>query len=236
MRYLRFLLLLSLISLLAAITCQPLAPPPPELGKPSITGIELTYTKDALGEYIEAAKISWIPPEIDSLSVSYYSLVRKLPGDSIFDVFPMSQFIPADTLIFEDPLEAQVFPKGNVNSVYYKVYAVDDLGRQGQFSDVCSLRIASQPFDIVFGQDNCLEWESDLLGAVYSFARIWNDNSGNSITSEIVRVYSQTDDPASFKFCIPSQMLPMTSGKWNYALFVELNELRSVKIGYFNVP
>jgi len=235
-RNLRFLLLLSLTPFLAAITCQPLVPPPPELGKPAITNIDLTYTKDALGEYIEAVRISWIPPEIDSLPVSYYSLVRKLPGDSIFDIFPMSQFIPADTLIFEDPLETQVFPKDTVNSVYYKVYAVDDLGRQGQVSDACSLRIASQPFDIVFGQDNCLEWESDLLGGVYSFARIWNDDSGDSITSPIVRVYSQTDDPASFKFCIQSQMLPIASGKWNYALFVELNEVRSVKIGYFNVP
>jgi hypothetical protein len=221
------------------LTCEPPAPLPPEPGKPAFTEIKLKVVKDALGDYMEGVHLSWAPPETIPVPISFYTLVRKMPGDSVFDVFTRSSGIPPEISTLEDFLEPQVFPKSDINLsvIYYRIYAVDELGREGQLSDPCSLKLAPQPRNKdILSKDTCLHWESDIKGGVFSYAHIWNDNSGDTLTSSKELVFSATDNPARFSACFPPEFHPLAPGKWHYALFVEINETYSLKTGYFNVP
>ena len=239
MKLLNFFLLTVGFIILTSSTCYQADPFPSLLGKPAFVNVALAAKKEYDG-YIESAHLAWIPPVTDSISVSYYTLTRKFPGDTIFDIFPLSQYIPADTLNFYDPLNPAVFPSGNlgleIKSLYYKIYAIDSLGRQSEMSDPCTLSITLQPVNVVPDQDYCLKWESHINSSVSSYAQIWNDDSGISWISDKALEYSTGNDPAEFYSCPPDSLMPLVSGKWYYSLYVTVSETYSIKIGYFNVP
>ena len=163
-----------------------------------------------------------------------------LPEDSIFDIFPLSQYIPADTLQFFDPLEPAHFSpgSGHFNSMYYRIYAVDEFGRHGDTSDICTLLLVAQPqFETISEQGECISWNSDLhIGGLFSHCVLWNDARKETWTSQRYDAFPPTDAPALFKACFPESLRPLPTGRWYYALFLEAVETRSLKVGYIDVP
>jgi hypothetical protein len=163
------------------------------------------------------------------------------PGDSAYDAtFPSSQEIPADSCNFFDRISSSVFPSAyeNYDSLIYKIYAVDNLGRASDTSAPCTLLIVKQPIlktrDLSGG---CLSWYSDVnLTGPFSYCRIWNDSSGYSWTSNIFNTFPPTDKPAEFSACMPDSFLPRLHGIWFYALFIEIGNSKSLKSGYLDVP
>jgi hypothetical protein len=191
--------------------------------------------------FVEAVHLQWTPPEKSTISPNFYTILRMFPGDSVFDIFTQSQYIPADTLDFYDNIDPSVFPASgsNFGLLQYKIFALDSLGRPGDTSDVCSLRVIQQPaLDSLNLVTNCIQWSSNAdFGGPKSYCTIWKDDKIQSWTSNTTVVYPPTDQPAIFTACLPDSLKPLSTGRWYYALFIDIGDYsHSVKTGFIDIP
>lgn len=205
---------------------------PPSLPKPVIQSIDLTISKD----FKEAALIKWSVDNFDVAGPYSFTLLRMSEIDSLFSI--ISENIPADTLNFFDLIEPDFFPSSSAQtfSVYYRLIPVDELGRYGDTSEACTLKLAQQPslneIDLI---TRCLSWYSNLhFGGIISNCRVWKDSLQFSYSGPEQILYPATDNSAFFSTCFPD--ISFNSGRWYYALFLKSIDARSIRIGYIDAP
>ncbi|HEX2955802.1 MAG TPA: hypothetical protein VHO70_03160 [Chitinispirillaceae bacterium] len=202
-----------------------------KVAAPSLTALKLAPSRDAFNNLIEAAYMQW---EIDSdeTSIQYYTLLRKLPSDSIFDVFSLSQRIPPEVTSFYDPVALDIFPTDGFDTLQYRIFAVDIYGRPGDTSETHVLLLAPQPklksSDMTTG---CFQWESWIRGGQISHAEFWIDSSKCSWSSKPEDAFPQTDVPALFSSCKPDSCDLFTRSNLCYALFIDVVDAHSIKVG-----
>ncbi|MFP4164539.1 MAG: hypothetical protein ACLFVE_11200 [Chitinispirillaceae bacterium] len=222
---------------LACPTVEP--PPPPRLPVPTIDSFNLTGYDKLRNEHREALKISWSPPHSEQSSAHEYTIIRKTQKDSLFDVFDFSQEIPGDTLEFFDDLTLIGFPKTSYDTVSYRIFAVDSLGRRGDTTEPVSIILSAQPSFEEFDQEDwSLSWSVlGILGAISSRIEICNQDRTKIWTSPFREEFGEENQTIFFSAALPDSLRPLESGTWYYGLYVEANgaERQSLKVGSFNV-
>lgn len=231
-RYIPFMAV-SLLCLKAV--CPTFEPPPPDpLSAPSFIGPYplLSEFKTVQG-YSEASYLRWTPPQDDSLSPRSYTLLRRTQQDSTFDL--LAHNIPSQISDYYDDLSRITFPFTGFDSIFYKILAVDSLGRRGDTSVACTLILSPQPqFDSLNIAQGMLFWHVlGIQGAANSRIRIWNETESIVWESEDTTGYGGENTPVSFRKIIPdSIVLKLQDYSWYYGLFVEANglERQSLKV------
>ncbi|MDO5576696.1 MAG: hypothetical protein Q4F84_06410, partial [Fibrobacter sp.] len=102
--------------------------------------------------------------------------------------------------------------------------------------EICTLKVAPQPVFKSIDSSGQYSWESWIRSAVISYSVLWKDSLENSWKSEKQTFYPSTDQASIFTVKVPDSLLPLASGTWNYALFTEAGETKSLKTGSFDVP
>jgi hypothetical protein len=231
---------LSVAGLLLFCVCQSFqTATPPRLKSPHISAINLTEAK-LYGSWRPAIRIAWTPPNADTTAIRSFTLIRKAPGDSIYDVFTRSQEIPDSISVFNDDVTPIGFPYDGFTLVSYKISAIDSLGRPGDTSAPCSLYCAPQPnLDTIDRSNWCFRWHSSRIqGSVSSAIKIWNDAVTVSWQSAATEDFGSHDFPTYFTACLPDSLKPLPAGTWYFALYLEAMgvERQSLNVGSFNVP
>jgi len=220
------------------LSCFPVDPAPLRIaGRPELRFVEMAPVADPVDGYRESVHLHWEFDRSDDQPLRFFTLLRKLSADSAFDVFFGSQLIPADTADFFDALEYHVYPRSGADSVLYRMYTIDTLGRSGDTSEICRVILAPQP--VVTALDNstrCIEWESWIRGGILSWCVIWSDENGRSWTSPRREEFPFTDKAAVFNACLPDSITFSSGSRWYYALYIKAYEAYSLKIGAVGVP
>ena len=232
---------LSVVALfvLYLCSCFPVDPRPSRLsGCPHLTCNGMVPVADPVDGYRESVHLSWTFATEDDQALHSFTLLRKLAADSVFDVFSRSREIPADTTNFFDELENQIFPHSGIDSVQYRILAVDSFGRTSDTSAICTFLLAPRPVFTSFdAPSGCLSWESWIRGGCTSWCMVWSDDAGGrSWTSPRRDEFPFTDEPARFSACLPDTMRVPGGGRWFYALNIRANEAYSLTIGEIDVP
>ncbi|HEX3020096.1 MAG TPA: hypothetical protein VHP36_07325 [Chitinispirillaceae bacterium] len=220
------------IVILFCLYCTPSVAPLASIPKPEIHAVRL----DISAKLKEAVHISWSLPQQASSTVKSFTLLRMSGADSLYSV--ISENIPVDTHNFWDNLEPAAFPvsSSEIDTVYYKIFAIDDLERSGDTSEPCTLYLVQQPvlksIDLNTGS---ISWLSNIhFGGLISYCKIWNDSLNKTFVGPEQPVYPPTDKSAVFTYHIPLQSI--SSGHWYYAFFLRISDAHSIRIGDFNVP
>ncbi|MDG5814935.1 hypothetical protein QA601_07600 [Chitinispirillales bacterium ANBcel5] len=210
-------------------------PPPPPLSQPFITDIELKEFRNS-GQFVEAAYVQWSPPMDSSLNATSYTLLKKTTADSLFDI--LSENIPSHITEYYDRLSEADFPSIHYDTIFYKVFATDSLGRRGDTSSPCSLILAPQPsftsYDTTSGRIN---WSMlGIQGALDSWVKIWNDEETKTWKNEKITRFSGENDIINFSVMLPKDFNPLSTGKWYYGLHIDAYGRNSLKIGEIMIP
>ncbi|MBN1601562.1 MAG: hypothetical protein JW915_08140 [Chitinispirillaceae bacterium] len=224
---------LSAIALLHLCSCVPHSPEHfQKISAPQITTIMFAPYDDPYGNFLESVFLQWEnAPEKDS-NILYYTLLKKHPSDSLFDVFSLSRRIPPEIKSFNDPIDLEQFPTDGFDTLFYKIYAVDIYGRPGDTSSACTLLIAPQPGNPVFTTTSrCLRWESWIRGGQISYGEFWTDSKQFHWSSRRTDAFPRTDEPAVFTTCIPDTCTLSTGDYLYFVLYLEATDARSIKTG-----
>ncbi len=221
-----------LVTILIHQFCTPVVAPHSSLPKPTIQTVNLGISNS----FKEAIHINWAMPQTESSVVQSYTLLRMFEADSFYSV--LSENIPPDTFNFYDNLDPASFPLSSIerNQVYYRVFAIDKSGFSSDTSEPCTLCLVQQSsllsLDLNTG---CISWFSDIhFGGLLSYCKIWKDSLQKNLTGKEQHAYPQTDRPAIFKTCFPTDIIDR--GRWFYAFFLRSSDCHSLKVGYFDVP
>src|SRR5690606_502695 len=112
-----------------------------KISAPRITTIMFAPFDDPYGNFLESVFLEWENAPENEINILYYTLLRKDPSDSLFDIFSLSQRIPPQIKQFKDPIDLGLFPTDGFDTLFYKIYAVDIYGRPGDTSSACTLLI-----------------------------------------------------------------------------------------------
>jgi hypothetical protein len=245
-RTLRYCSLVSYESALVVfISCQFYEPvTPPTLDAPRILGIGLTEAR-FFGTYREAVRIQWAPPNIDSISLRSYTLIRKTQTDSLFDIFTSTSSrgsvgIPDSIRAIDDDANQIGFPTGDFSLVQYKIFAVDSLGRPSDTSVACSLYLAPQPeLDSIDRESWRFQWSSrNIQGSINSYMKLWNGSLTGEWTSDALEKFGNENDPTVFSALLPDSLSPLPSDRWYIAIFFHAMGTvhQSLKVDSLDVP
>ena len=220
------------------LACPTIEPPlPPRLSSPIIDSITLTGYNKILNVHRETLKLNWSPPLNQYTSVASYTLLRKTARDSLFDIFDMSRSI--DMLEFHDDLNVIGFPSSFYDSISYRIFAVDSLGRSGDTSHIFSIMLAVQPSFKEFNQTSwTFKWTVlGILGAMTSHIKIWNKDQSRIWSSTPQIQYPGENQILTFSVSLPQNLIPLQPGDWYYGIFVEANgaERQSLKVGSIKI-
>ena len=220
------------------LSCFPVDPDADRLtGSPVLSCGGLTPLPDAVDGYHVSVHLSWTFDKDGEQPVYSYTILRKLPSDSVFEVFSRSREIPADTFNFYDDLENLTYPLSGFDSIQYRMYAVNKKGYSSDTSAECLIFLAPQPvFNSFDASTRCLEWESWIRGGITSWCVVWSDEAGRSWTSPQRDEFPFTDEPALFSACLPDSLGTPGDDRWFYALYLRSNEANSLTIGEIDVP
>lgn len=228
----------GILSVISLLSCLPVDPPLPQLlEKPDLYFDGFVVVPDQIDGYREAVHLSWTDNGNRSGLIHSYTLLRKLPEDSGYDVFSGSRDIPPDTAFFFDLLDDYAYPDESYDSIYYCMFATDTTGRAGDTSDPCLLFIAPQAELKLFEDSTgCLKWESWIRGGIASRCSVWNEENGAHWCSPRMEEFPFTDEPALFTACFPDSLNPQDAARWWYALYIRANTSQSLVTGVIDVP
>jgi hypothetical protein len=219
--------------------CQTLLPiTPPKLESPVFTKMYLTEAKVA-GSY-GAVHLEWIPPKTDSIGIRSFTIIRKLGGDSLYDVFFSSAMIWDTINAFNDKLTPNGFPSDGYILMQYKIFALDNLGRPSDTSAACSLYLAPQPVvDSVDTATWCFRWHSrHIMGSVASYLKVWNAAGTVSWQSEQNEQFGGENVSIPFDAFLPDSLKQRVAEKLYFAIFLQANGYshQSLNVDSLNVP
>jgi hypothetical protein len=207
---------------------------PPKLKGPVITKANFEAVKlPGIGDYTEALHVSWTPPPTDSNAISAFVLLKRAPGDTIFE---QHANIPPDTLDFYEAVDRMNFPSEGYDSMFFRLYALDTLGRPGDTSEICTLYTVPQPaLDTI--ANGCFKWrERGVFSAVMSYMKLWNDSLKIHWTSDKYDAFPPVEKDAEYSACIPDSLLAIRKIKWYYSIYIEASERYSILMGTLDVP
>ncbi len=223
--------------LLSLFFCIPVdSPRQPRLEAPQLSFGSMTAMADPTEGLTESVHLVWTITA-DRSEVGSFTLLRRFTTDSLFNVFTGSRLIPADTTDFYDDLHGYTFPDHGADSIFYRLLAIDTLGRFSDTSEICTVAIAPQPELTGYDpQSGCLEWESWIRGGILSWCKVRNESGTLEWTGERQEEFPHTDEPGRFSACFPDSLRPPPCGKWYVALFVRAAEMNSLYTGSIDVP
>jgi len=207
---------------------------PPRLKKPIITKAKFDAVKlPSIGDYSEALHLSWTPPPTDSNAISAFVLLKRVPGDTIFEHYAN---IPPDTSDFYEAVDRTNFPIEDYDSLCFRLYALDTLGRPGDTSETYILYTVPQPLTDTIA-NGCFKWrERGVFSSVISYMKLWNDSLKIHWTSDKYDAFPPVEKDAEYSACIPDSLLAIRKIKWYYCFYIEASERYSILMGTLDVP
>ena len=241
---LRLIALLGIGScILLGASCPTSDPfPRPVVGAPSIAALEMTAIKIS-DAYRAAVHLYWNLPQGDAQAIREVVILRKKQGiDSAYDVFHYG--IPDSVHDDYDVLNPKDFPtQGNFTLVWYRMYAIDTLGRPGDTSAPDSLQLCwpplpQSPLDTL--RKNRFAWQTvRYLAGYFTYMFLWNDARGLIWASPKPSEPSYGHETAdSFFVRLPDSLYPLTPGAYWYGAKVEIpgGNIQSLSVQQFYAP
>lgn len=207
---------------------------PPKLKEPIISKANFDAVNlPSIGDYTEALHVSWTPPPTDSNAISAFVLLKRVPGDTVFEQYAN---IPPDMSDFYEAVDRSNFPLEGYDSIFFRVYALDTLGRPGDTSEIYTLYTVPQPLlDTI--TKGCFKWrERGVFSGVVSYMKLWNDSLKIQWESDRYDEFPPVEKDAIYNTCIPDSLLAIRKIKWYYCLYIEASERYSILMGTLDVP
>ncbi len=213
-RLIHVVLILSLSALrFLCVNPQPL---PQRLNAPRIQRLDISGVQNGFF-YDEAIRISWTPPDNDSIGISSYTLLRSYENaDSGFSAVIYE--IPSAITSFSAPLSEQYRTITDIRWVYFRVFAIDSLDQPGDTSRVDSIALAPSPH-VTYPYDtlsqNKFEWQiADIRNPFRSYITLW-DTSGKVWQSDSSQIeYGNGIRLITFSRSLPDSLWPLHEGTW----------------------
>lgn len=228
-------------------TCPTYEPPPPPVpGAPVITHTEITgYLSPSSRMVRPAVHLRWMPSPADSIGIQSFTILRRTGDDSSFSTLRRS--IPRDITRYHDITDGITVAEGTYLPVYYRVFAVDSLGRNGDTSAVDTVELANparlmSPLDTL--RDPVFKWAiMGTMSVFYTYMCLW-DSLGlrwqSPLPSEPTFLSDYQVDSTSVR--LPDSLIPLHQGTYFWGAKMDiLNGRRtittgSMAIGSFYVP
>lgn len=214
------------------LNCFPVSPPVPDpLPAPHLSskGIVPVFSGD--NRLVEGLQLEWELDNSNELPRSF-TVLRRLPGDSVFDVFQGSRQIPPDVDDCIDYLDNYSFPEHGSDSISYCMIAVDSSGRNSDTSNIVTINIVPQPRVTAHDKGEfCLEWESWIRGGVTSWCEVYDLRQEKLWTSDTSLMFPLTDKAAEFSCCLSDSVKSKVEDGFFYAIFISANEAVSLLTG-----
>jgi hypothetical protein len=234
------------VMILLSRCVEPPPPRPPRPAAPRIDSLDVVGEK-IRGRYREAVRISFSAPDSAPAGIDFYEIIRKSEGDSAFDSIVTE--IPRDVHEYFDVIDGGMgFPSLlQYRAVFYRMYAVDSLGRSGDTSATARITLVWQPKLMYPSPSDTLtrpelQWGVELIGGpYYTYPFLWSADRGLLWRGE------QSPTPVyggeglkDTVMPLPASVLPLEEGMYYYGakVIVENSELdwpQSLAIGEFYV-
>jgi hypothetical protein len=212
------------------LTCPPPQPFPPLPPKaPKFVAIEVDTKK--FDTYRPAVHLHWQMDLNDSLDITEYIILKKMPLDSNFNV--LVRGIPDSVFDFYEPLDNIILPEElSFKSVLYRIFAKDNYGRSGDTSNIDSIVLLWPPILLTdtLKNDNVLRWSvSSIQAGFFNYIYLINDSSGLIWKSPKPDTPSYLTDGqiAVFSEKINSSFLPLLKGNCFWAVKIEAPALKA---------
>ena len=242
MRIVAPLLIAASIPVLLGMTCStPERLLPSRLDAPSAVTVEITGIK-LQGTVREALHVQWSAVHSDSIDVSEYCVLRKLPEDSLFRL--IVDRIPDSITDFYDPIGNNiVFPgSGATKLVKYKTYAIDELGRAGDTSATTSINLAWQVRNLSQADSSSrprLTWTvSHVQGPFYTYLMVWDSTKliWKAPRPFIPTSFGSETSTFTASGSLPDSIPVLGTGRYFFGVILELtDESKSISVGEFYV-
>lgn len=201
-----FLVIVSLCPVMLGLVCPTDLPVlPPTLGAPVIDTLAVgAYLWD--GQLREGIRLVWHPPSEDSISVSSYSIFRMIKGDSAFSRIQHQR--PASLTSYVDRADRIGYPLVAFKLVFYRIVAVDSLGRLSDTSVVSTIGLAARP-DLDSARYPDFSWSVTGNGyGYYTYISLW-DTMGTLLWQSprpLFPTYAQENDISKFAARLPDTL------------------------------
>jgi hypothetical protein len=233
---------LSLI-VLGSSCPSPVAFPPAPLSAPIFLSADLTAAK--FETYRPAVHLTWKPPHTDSLSIREFVILQKSIDSSVFSVLVRS--IPDSITAYDDDLDRVNFPQqSNLETMQYRIFAVDSLGRSGDTSAIDSVVLAWQPIpqwpangDSV--RPDTLSWSvRGVMMGYFTYVSLYSDSARLVWKSPVpdTPTYSTENGTDHVVVHLPGSV-PLLSGTtyyWAAKIDIPAGNASSIAISRFYVP
>jgi hypothetical protein len=216
--------------------------PRPPVSPPAISSLEITAIKTS-DAYRAAVHIRWTLPQTDSSAIRELIILRKKQiSDTVYGVFHYG--IPDTIRDDYDVLDPQDFPgQGVYLKLWYRMFAIDTLGRPGDTSPPDSIRLCwtprpGTPLDTLL--KNQFKWYTiQYLAGYFTYMFLWSDTRGLIWTSPRSSEPSYGHETAdSFFVRLPDSLYPLARGLYWYGAKIEFpgENIQTVAIQQFHAP
>jgi hypothetical protein len=209
---------------------------------PVFTSLDITGIKTS-DAYQPAVYIQWNAPGGDSPTIREFVILRKKQSsDSVFSV--MHYGIPDSVSGDYDVLDPKDFPvQGVYAKRWYRIFAIDVLGRPGDTSAPDSIRLCwaprpGAPVDTI--NQNIFTWYTiEYLAGYFTYLFLWSDTRGLVWTSPKPNEPSYGHETLdSFLVKLPDALYPLARGVYWYGLKVEIpgENIQTLAVQEFYAP
>ncbi len=216
--------------------------PPPPLSAPIITGKEIALAK--FDTYRPAIHITWKAPATDTLAIKEYVILTKSDDSAGFSVLVRN--IPNTVLNYYDNIDRISIPANEIKSVYYKIFAIDSLGRNGDTSSLDSFIVSWPPKQIfplssdTIVPDSLVFTVSGVMGGYYPYVFLCSDSMGVFWKSPKpdTPTYSFADKTDRFIVQVPKTITFVKNSMYYWAVKVEIptGNSQALAVSRFYVP
>jgi hypothetical protein len=233
---------LSLVLLLASTCPSPEPIPPPRLSAPILKVVELTPERFYNG-FRPSVHMHWSALPQDSSFFSEFVLLQMVSGDSGFSILRHS--IPHDVHDYSDNIDRTGFPTAtSFKTMYYRIFGIDSLGRQGDTSMTDSIILCWPPHQFVPAESDTLYpdtfvWSvSYISSGFFSYMSLYNDSTGFLWRGPVGEEnFINESDTVRYAQKLPSTLPRLVAGGYSWAVKVETaTRAQSMAIGRFYVP
>jgi len=217
--------------------------PPPPLSAPAFIGKDLTAAK--FDVFRPAIHLTWKAPSADSVAIREYVILSRSDDSAGFATIVRS--IPDTVFDYYDNIDRIAVPAQNeIKPVYYRIFAIDTLGRNSDTSSIDSVMLSWPPKPLFPLMSDSMQPDSvvftltGVMGGYFPYIFLCSDSLGIFWKSPKpdTPTYSYADKTDRFIVNIPKNISFMRGSFYYWAVKVEIptGNSQAIAISRFYVP